>query len=403
MKLLKYSFFLLLSLVITTSCDDDDDSSGGGSECIENLDGNLICRNIRDGETLTLLEDSTYRIEQGIFVEEGGTLIIQPGVVVEAQAIGSSPFLLVEAGATIRAIGTRAKPIIFTSDADTPRPGDWGGIILNGLAPVNAGDDVVAEVGDARYGGSDEEDDSGELRYVIVAYGGDQINSEKEHNGFTFNGVGSGTELAWLMAYECSDDGMEWFGGTVEGSNLVTVGSEDDLFDWTFGWTGSATNIYGKQFEDANRGGDRGIEADNNETNNALTPVSSPTISNLTLLGNGRDVSGMKLRRGTGFKFSNVVIDGFGGIGIDIESELSLAQVADGDATFENISVDTDSIDFTVNLSLPEGTEPSEDNLADSTATVEAIETALEGSEPTGAPQDLIDFSEEMIDLIDAL
>ena len=145
--------------------------------------------------------------------------------------------------------GTAADPIVFT--ADVPEKGQWGGITIAGRAPVNFGiledpedeasfvqSPAIAEVRQLPYGGSTPGDNSGTLNYVRVEYGGAQLTPESEFNAFTFYGVGSGTTLTNLQAYNGKDDGFEFFGGTVNASNLVATGSGDDSVDWTEGWTG---------------------------------------------------------------------------------------------------------------------------------------------------------------------
>ena len=144
--------------------------------------------------------------------------------------------MLFRSGGKIEAVGTEDSPIVFTSGTASPARGDWGGIILCGKAPINKGTTATAEVGDVLYGGTDATDNSGTLKYVRVEYTGNAINTEKEHNGFSFNGIGNGTTLEYLQAYMGGDDGFEFFGGTVNASFLVSTGSKDDSFDWTYGW-----------------------------------------------------------------------------------------------------------------------------------------------------------------------
>src|SRR5690554_7897937 len=181
-------------------------------------------------------------------------------------------------------------------------PGAWGGLVLCGKAPINKGAPAQAEVSDLAYGGNDASDSSGVIRYLRIEYSGFAYNSEKEFNGLSMFGVGKGTVIENVQVYEGSDDGFEWFGGTVNAKNLVVnnISSEvgDDLFDWTEGWNGTGENWYGIRTNDGNRG----IEADNNSNNHLATPISSPTIKNLTLIGNGdggSEPQAIKLRVGT--------------------------------------------------------------------------------------------------------
>ena len=137
------------------------------------------------------------------------------------------------------------------------------------------------------YGGTDDADNSGTLRYVRVEYAGYKFNADKEANGFTFYGVGNGTTVEYLQAYKGSDDGFEWFGGSVNVKHLVSTDNSDDSFDWTEGWTGKGQYLLAVQEEQStlNYECDALIEADNSD-NETLTPISCPTLANMTLIGN---------------------------------------------------------------------------------------------------------------------
>ena len=155
----------------------------------------------------------------------------------------------------------------------------------------------------------------------------------REHNGFTFNGVGSSTVLDNLVSYMGGDDAFEWFGGTVDASNLLAYGAKDDLFDWTYGWVGSVDNILGIQSSDV---GDRGIEGDNSSKNRTATPFSNPTIKKAIIIGNNKGSSdAVKLREGTKAKFSNLFIKSFKGYAISVEHDETLNNVIKGELTIK--------------------------------------------------------------------
>ncbi|UTW63631.1 hypothetical protein KFE98_05645 [bacterium SCSIO 12741] len=307
---------------------------------------------LNEGSTQTLNADITanvtlpktaYTLQGGIHVKEGATLTIPAGCTITADPNETVAYLLVERGAKIMAEGTSDAPIVFTSGKSSPERGDWGGIIICGKAPINNGSEAEAEVGGVKYGGTDASDNSGVMAYVRVEYTGNAINAEKEHNGFTFNGVGSGTTLHHLQAYMGGDDGFEWFGGTVNTEYLVSTGSKDDSFDWTFGWTGSNKYWIAEQASDA---GDRGIEADNQEDNNAAAPFSNPTLENLTLIGNGRTkgsgdaIDGIKWRRGTKCTLKNALIKNFSGYAIEVEDDQTVNNVMDGSVNVTTVQIE---------------------------------------------------------------
>ncbi|MEG0456412.1 MAG: hypothetical protein RR559_13945, partial [Bacteroides sp.] len=218
----------------------------------------------------------------------------------------------VEQGGKIEAVGTAAAPIVMT--AENEEAGAWGGLHICGRAPINIGSTGKSEVGDAPYGGTDADDNSGTLKYIRLEYAGYKFTSEKECNGFTFYGVGRGTTLEYLEAYKGSDDGFEWFGGTVNAKYLMSVSNSDDSFDWTEGWSGKAQFLVAYQEPSATLGYtcDCLIEADNYDKNMDATPVSSPTLSNLTLIGadNAEGKRGIRLRAGTQAKIYNALVTG---------------------------------------------------------------------------------------------
>jgi hypothetical protein len=135
---------------------------------------------------VTLTADQTWALSGSLTVKPGATLTIEPGTRVEAQAGGTNVFIAVEQDGKIDASGTSSNPITLTSGASNPRPGDWGGLIIAGKAPINLGATATAEVVGLTYGGTVSDDSSGSIKYVIVEYSGARINGEQEFNGFTF-------------------------------------------------------------------------------------------------------------------------------------------------------------------------------------------------------------------------
>ena len=276
---------------------------------------------------VTLTADQTWALSGSLTVKPGATLTIEPGTRVEAQAGGTNVFIAIEQDGKINASGTASNPITLTSGASNPRPGDWGGLIVAGRAPINLGETATAEVVGLTYGGTVSDDSSGTIKYVIVEYSGARINGEQEFNGFTFYGVGSGTVVENIAAYNGDDDGVEFFGGTVNATNILIVNAKDDMFDWTDGWTGTATNLYGIREYGYNdvTSDPRGIEADSNADNNDATPRANPTISDITLLHQSTvELSDMiKIRRGSAGTITNALI------GIQAASGQSAGTAAD--------------------------------------------------------------------------
>ena len=327
-----FSLAFLVSLSLFTACDDENDTPtpDGGEENV--LSGTIT-------EDVTLTSGTTYRLNGQYIVEEGATLTIEPGVRIVAAYDDQVDYILVKQGGRINAIGTASSPIIMTSERE--EPGSWGGIHICGYAHTNAeGGTGSSEIGGAAYGGNDDSDNSGTLQYVRVEYTGYAFDEEHEANGISFYGVGNGTTVDHCQAYRGSDDGFEFFGGSVNVSNMVVTDCSDDSFDWTEGWNGTATDLIATQESEETLGYacDCLIEADNNENNFDATPVSSPTLRNLLLIGNGASGKGVHLRRGTQVAMENAQIYGKGDA-IYVESTQTENALLNGTSTMSNVSI----------------------------------------------------------------
>ncbi|MBF00161.1 MAG: hypothetical protein CMP77_09305 [Flavobacterium sp.] len=312
----------LLSLVVMgsflTSCSSDDDNNNNTPDvpATGELSGTITA-------DMELNEETVYTLRGPVYVESGVTLTIPAGTRLEGYAEEDAEavsFLAVKQGGKIIAQGTADNPIVMTSSKATPAPGDWGGLVICGNAVTNLGANTQAEVTGLTYGGNNPSDNSGVYSYIKVEYAGALINEDAEFNGVTFYAVGSGTTVNNILVYQGSDDAFEWFGGSVNGSNLAGIGCQDDTFDWTEGWNGTVSNMYSDQSSATAFSSDsRGIEADNNSADGMLAPISHPILSNITLIGRNdaavTSEAGMMLRRGTRATINNAYISGFIGTG----------------------------------------------------------------------------------------
>lgn len=310
----------LVSMVFSCSTDDTSDivindnsvtnnNSGGGT-----TDPQTIFLSGTYTEDLTLDANNTYKINGSLIMASGTTLTIPACMTIEALASGADVYVAISQGAKIVANGTQDCPIVFTSDAANPAAGDWGGLILLGRAPINSvtgTNTATSEIASLPYGGNVADDNSGSLNYVRVEYSGGAADGQSENNGISFYGVGNGTDVNYIQAYAGKDDGIEFFGGTVNANYISVINAEDDSVDWTEGYSGTLTNVY-----IANRASDdKAIEADgyNTDFSNATGVFSKPNINNLTIVGEGSGSSSeaIRLRAGTQGIFTNVHITGY--------------------------------------------------------------------------------------------
>ena len=288
---------------------------------------------------LTLKSGNSYTLNGELLVKEGATLNIEPGVKIVAQYDDRVDYILIEQGAKINAEGTASAPIVMTSSKE--EPGAWGGIHICGRAHTNAeGGKGSSEIGGAVYGGDNDADNSGVLKYVRVEYTGYAFDEEHEANGMTFYGVGNGTVVENCEAYHGSDDGFEFFGGSVNVKNMVVVNCSDDSFDWTEGWNGKGENLVAFQESEGTLGYDCDclIEADNNENNYAATPVSHPVLRNLILVGNGGSKQGIRLRRGTEVEITFAKVCGKAKA-LAVESAETENALLNGTSKLESVSI----------------------------------------------------------------
>ena len=286
--------------------------------------------------TKTLDAKVTYTLAGALVVEEGGVLNIPAGTVIKSKK-GFGNYILVLMGGKINVNGTADKPVIMTADDEAnASSGYWGGLIINGKAKVS-GDWTTGktptgqtEIANAYlYGGTDNADNSGSITYLIIKYPGARSSADIEHNGLTLNGVGNSTKIENLYIYKSADDGVEFFGGSVNITNLLVVNDDDDMFDFTQGYTGTVTNCYGiweKGFS-STESDPRGIEGDGNldgaypnHTNqsdckfvNATFDLRIDADANQTNIAT-QMMDVIKLRRGAKATITNALVKGTGNV-----------------------------------------------------------------------------------------
>ncbi|MCU4674315.1 hypothetical protein N7931_01605 [Catenovulum sp. 2E275] len=319
------------------------DCPQGTTEVAEVTAGQLTCAISGTlTEDVTLSPGAVYQLTgavivgkdiaaQGYTTADSATLTIEPGVTVFGQS--GADYLIVSRGSKIEAAGSVSAPIVFTSVSDVKGTvseddsGLWGGIVLNGQAPNSEGANVPGEANTGTYGGNIADDNSGTLQYVQVKYAGFKVDGENELNGVAFQSVGSGTTVDYLQVHNNSDDGVEFFGGTVSAKHLVLTGNQDDSLDWTQGWVGNVQYVLIKQND---LGGDHALEGDGAAGG---TPNSKPTIANLTFIGsNSPDSNGIDIRKGSEGAFYNFLFvePAIEGSCLDIDDDIAKANAVAG-------------------------------------------------------------------------
>lgn len=301
----------------------------------------LVNSNITSSRNWT--KNNTYILDGRVFVTDGVTLTIQEGTVIKGKvrAAQDASALVIARGGKINASGTAAEPIIFTAEADNLNGnlgqsdrGLWGGVVLLGRARTNtaSGQGNIEGIPTTEplgiYGGTNDADDSGVMRYVSIRHAGSLLGPNNELNGLTMGAVGSGTTIEYIEVFANADDGFEWFGGTVNAKYLVSAFNDDDAFDWDEGYRGKLQFLFTIQDPSV---GNHAFESDGGTTPEDGTPYAMPTIYNYTAIGSGATSTnsnsiGPIFRDNTGGKVYNSVFHDFRGYAWRIETESAQAQ-----------------------------------------------------------------------------
>jgi hypothetical protein len=269
----------------------------------------------------TLTCDKIYTLDQKIYVPNGITLTINPGTVIKANSAAdpaNATALIVERGGKVIADGTKDCQIVFTSTADPmdgtyslTNVGDWGGIVILGIATNNlqttntytggyngvgfvegfsaANSRDLYGAGDALFPTANDNDNSGTLKYVSIRHAGALLAVGNELNGLSLGSVGRGTTIEHLEIIATADDNIEFFGGTVNVKYVTTLFGDDDMFDWDLGWKGKGQFLFGIAGDSLTglHSTDNGFEADADDNKKAPALRSHPIIYNATLISNG--------------------------------------------------------------------------------------------------------------------
>ncbi|MGK6351056.1 hypothetical protein [Parapedobacter sp. DT-150] len=318
MKKLFLPFLAVFALGFVTSCSDDDpvDPIEEGEEMVKS-------GSITANETWTA--ENVYILDGKVVVDAGVTLTIEAGTIIkgeEGQGDQASA-LVVAQGGKLMANGTADAPIVFTSVLDDIQPGQkagtnldiedkgaWGGVIILGRAPISVASDLQtknveglpANAAYSIYGGTDAADNSGSIKYISIRHGGVAIATDNEINGLTLAGVGSGTVIQNVEIVGNQDDGIEWFGGTVNVTNLLTYGQGDDGFDVDMAYSGTISNGLVVQ------GPEPGSAFELDGPEGTAATEASFTMEDITVIGGGQSAMVADLRDGVLCALNNILV-----------------------------------------------------------------------------------------------
>ena len=338
-----------MSILAFTGCGSDDD---GGEPTTPPTESTTLSGQITEDRTLTA--DKIYTLSGRVIVTSGVTLTIEPGTIIKAEGgtAANASVLICARGGAINANGTAASPIIFTSIADDIQVGQtegtnldenqrglWGGLIVLGNAPVSLNGDadaaqiegIPASDTNGLYGGNDPADNSGTYRYISIRHGGALIGEGNEINGLTLGGVGTGTTVEFIEVVGNVDDGVEFFGGTVNASNLLVWAQGDDAIDIDQAYSGTIDNVVVVQGAIS----DHGLEIDGPEG----SATGSFTLQNVTLFGSDSGEVA-DYRSGATGTTSNVLVTGFtASADVELDNNGVSQNFLDGALTFANWEV----------------------------------------------------------------
>jgi hypothetical protein len=354
----KISLLSLMALTFFAACKKDHISGNNtGDKKMETLQGAITAN-------LTLDPAKSYLLKGQVYVKNNAILTIPAGVTVYAQVYpdrSAKSALIITQGSQILINGTPDKPVVFTSAATAPQPGDWGALVILGNAPTNVVTGNAAGLhatADTKFGGNNPADNSGSITYLRLEYtGGINPPAEDEWavdkvSGLSLNGVGSGTHIDNVMVKYSNDDSFQWVGGTVNASHLISYNAGDDDFDYDLGYEGNLQFLVGYRTH-ASSGALRanGVESYNDSVPTANTPLTRPVISNLTVIGpevnSGNESNiwmGVYMRKNTRLAIRNTLDANYTKGAFMVCPKTRPVILANNDAEFRANLVQTDSL-----------------------------------------------------------
>ncbi len=298
----------------------------------------------------TWTSNKKYLLTGFVYVESGATLTINAGTIIKGD-LATKGTLIIKPGAKIIAEGNVTNPIVFTSNQaiGARKAGDWGGIVILGNAKVNKNPITIEGENISSFGGTDDADNSGILKYVRIEFAGIAFETDKEINGLTLGGVGKGTTIDYVQVSYSGDDAYEWFGGNVDAKHLIAYGTLDDDFDTDNGFSGNIQ--FGLSLRDpkiadqCSCSDSNGMESDNDGSGSTAVPQTSAKFANLSFIFAAGDVdkkyrSAFRIRRNSAISIYNTIVYGdYPKAGLELEGTTSQANFKNKTSDYQGLSI----------------------------------------------------------------
>lgn len=306
-------------------------SCSNSCEVQNGLEGQIVTRVILDNQ-------AEYKLTGPLIIRDGGELEIREGTVIKVLK-NKNAYIAVAPGGKIYIYGKKDAPVVITSNAENPAPGDWGGIVICGMAPTNMGSNSRSEVVDIFYGGSDLEDSSGIINYLRIEYSGAEFEGSATFSGLSFFGVGSFTHVENVQSFMGRGNGFSFFGGSLNTKWLLANNNMGDGISFTEGWQGNS------EFLHLLNNTKSGIHLTNNKNNPLSNPVTSGTIKNASIIGPVSDGALHITHGGSSSLLDSIYISGLQ-LGIKVSGVEAVSKIDNGELNISTIQFDNISSDF---------------------------------------------------------
>ena len=342
-------FFLLgcddnnTDVVSVISCDDgvkngDETGIDCGGSCPETCPP----ENAIEGEIVNVLElisGNEYVLNGPLIIRDGGELIIQEGITIKAQK-NKNAYIAVTQGGKLFVYGRENNPVTITSNADNPSPGDWGGIVLFGKAPINTATVDRSDLLDIFYGGNEADDSSGFIRYLRIEYAGMEHDQNVRFNGITMYGVGSFTTLNHVQVHNSMGNGFRIVGGSIKPEKILSTNNQESGMVLSDGWQGSGNSWYLRD------NGKASLELLNNLSNESAQPITTGQLEAMSFIGPSPQ-GGIYYHGGGGvITMSNIYTSGLD-LGIQVGGDAAMMKIDNGDLLVNPIEFDNTNPGFT--------------------------------------------------------